>query len=78
MLLLENFLQIKAQTKMNRYQYIRACIDQNYKGLHAMLSIFSKNKNEQLQEVLDQAFDAIVTIDHNNHIIYFNHAAELL
>ncbi|OOF14109.1 MULTISPECIES: PAS domain S-box protein [unclassified Salinivibrio] len=31
-----------------------------------------------LQQVLDQAIDAIVTIDHNNNITYYNPAAERL
>lgn len=43
-----------------------------------MLSFFSSNKSEQLQKVLDEALDAVVTIDHNNNISYYNRSAEVL
>lgn len=34
--------------------------------------------NSSLQQVLEQAIDAVVTIDHNNLVTYFNPAAETL
>ncbi|TDF38365.1 PAS domain S-box protein [Alteromonadaceae bacterium M269] len=43
-----------------------------------MLGIFSKNTSNHLENVLDQALDAVVTIDHNNNVIFFNKAAEKL
>jgi methyl-accepting chemotaxis protein len=43
-----------------------------------MLGFFSKNNSNYLQNVLDQALDAVVTIDHNNNVIFYNKAAEKL
>jgi methyl-accepting chemotaxis protein len=43
-----------------------------------MLGFFSKNTSNHLQNVLDQALDAVVTIDHNNNVIFYNKAAEKL
>ncbi len=37
-----------------------------------------RQKVHQVQQVLDQSIDAVVTIDDNNNVTFFNHAAEAL
>jgi methyl-accepting chemotaxis protein len=43
-----------------------------------MLGFLSKNTSNYLHSVLDQALDAVVTIDGNNNVIFYNKAAEKL
>lgn len=42
-----------------------------------MLKLFNRQK-DHLKQILDQAIDGVVSIDHNNNISYFNRAAEKL
>lgn len=42
-----------------------------------MFNLFS-SKNSSMQQILDQALDAIVSIDENNNVTYYNQAAEKL
>ena len=48
-------------------------------NLKRMLSGESKDtRNSQISQVLEQAIDAVVSIDENNHVTFYNRAAEKL
>lgn len=43
-----------------------------------MLMKILNGKNDETKQVLEQAIDAVVSIDENNHVTFFNAAAESL